>query len=121
LCQVDATEILARYIFSKNQYRPSDHTVKYSAFMPPINKRLSVFQITGLAEEEIWVMGGALRAQSVLGRADIKANEVIAAELMLAADDNPPRHVNIVGWPEETSAIKLKAMELAEKAQLSLK
>ena len=119
--QVDATEILARYIFHRNHYRPSDNTVKYSAFMPPADKRLSVFRTPGLSEDAIWELGESLRKQSLLGRADIAAAVVSDVELAIEADDIPHRHANIVGWPDDQSAVKLKALELSERAHLSLR
>lgn len=112
---------MARYIFSKNQIKISDHTVKYSAFIPPRDGLLSVFRISGLQENQIWEVGCGLRLLPLLGRADIKASAVTKTGLSIDADDIPPRHANIFGWPAESSAIKLKAIELAEKAELYLK
>jgi hypothetical protein len=120
LDNIDVQETLARYIYSRNHYRSSDHTVKHSAFIPPKDKRLSIFRISSLSESEIWSIGGTLRAQSLLGRADIKALSIWETGLSIDPDDTPPRHANIVGWPNEDSAIMLKAIELAEKAQLHL-
>lgn len=118
---VETEETLARYLYSKNNYRSSDLTVKYSAFMPPEDKRLSVFRISELTENDVWSIGVNLRPQPLLGRADIKALYVSEIGLLIDADDIPQRHANIIGWPEEASAIKLKAVELAEKACLCLK
>lgn len=89
--------------------------------MPPEDRRLSVFRISGLQENEVWSIGDSLRAQPLSGRADISAMSVLESGLLIDADDIPPRHANITGWPEEASAIKLKAIELAEKASLRLK
>lgn len=122
--QINADEVLARYIFSRSQYSSSNQTVKYTAFIPPPEKRLSVFRISDLTEDEIFTIGdniGILRSKSCVGRADIRATAVVESALSIDADDIPLRHANIVGWPEEGSAIKLKAIELAEKAQLYLK
>jgi hypothetical protein len=121
LSYVEAAEILARYIYSRNHYRPSDNTVKYSAFMPPADKRLSVFRTSGLGEHAIWVLGESLRTQPLKGRADIAAAAVRETGLALDADNIPTRHANIVGWPDDHSAIELKALELSEKAHLRLK
>jgi hypothetical protein len=89
--------------------------------MPPEDKRLSVFRTSGLREYEIWELGGSLRAKLCWGRADIAAGDVSETGLAVAADDIPPRHANIVGWPDDNSAIKLKALELSERAHLRLK
>ena len=122
MIQVEPTEALARYIYSKSYYRSSDNTVRHSAFMPPKNRGLSVFRISGLRENEIWQLGDNLRTdQPLLGRADIKAGSVNETGLAVEADDIPHRHANIVGWPDDDSAIRLKALQLAEKAHLHLK
>ena len=118
---IDSTEPLARFLYSKNHYRPSDHTVRHAAFMPPADKRLSVFRIFNLRENEVWRLGDTLRTETTLGHADIKALVVTETGLTVEADDIPPRHANIIGWPDESSEIKLKAMVLAEKASLRLK
>ena len=121
MSHVDAAEILARYIFHRNHYRPSDNTVKYSAFMPPADKRLSVFRTSGLEEQAIWTLGESLRAQPLKGRADIAVAAVEETGLAVDADDIPPRHANVVGWPDDHSAIELKALELSQRAHLSLR
>lgn len=117
----DPAETLARFLYSKNHYRSSDHTVRHAAFMPPTTKRLSVFRIYDLQENEVWRLGDALRAEPPLGRADIKILAVNETGLTVEADDIPLRHANIIGWPNESSEIKLKALLLAEKALLRLK
>lgn len=92
--------------------------------MPPPDRRLSVFRISGLSEAEIWDIGenvGRQRDKALLGRADIEALPVYEVGLFIDPDDTPPRHANIIGWPDEDSAIKLAALELAKKAQLHLK
>lgn len=117
----DHTETLARFLYFKNHYRPSDNTIRPAAFMPPASMRLSVFRTFDLPENEIWNLGDALRTEPPLGRADIMVQAVTETALTVEADDIPPRHANIVGWPDESSAIKLKALLLAEKALLRLK
>jgi hypothetical protein len=119
--ELNEREQLARYLFSKNHYRPSDRTVKHSAFIPPPDKKLSVFQITDLPEIDIWSMGENLRDRLLVGRADILAGYVYKADLSIDLDNNPPKHANIIGWPDEPSAVKLRALELAEQATLHLK
>lgn len=121
MSHVDASEILARYIFTKNHYRTSDNTVKYSAFLPPPDRRLSVFRTSGMGEHAIWALGESLRQQRLKGRADIRAAAVEETGLAIDADEIPPRHANIVGWPDEHSALELKALELSVRAQLRLR
>lgn len=115
------TENLARYLYSKNQYRPSDNSVKHNAFFPPASKQLSVFQVTNLPEDEIWRIGNNIREKTPLGRADIKAEAIYNTDLLISLDNIPPRHANIINWPEDPSAIKLKTIELAQQANLVLR
>lgn len=119
LSPVEQHETLARYIYTKNHYRSSDQTVKYGAFVPPKNNRqLSVFRISSLSENEIWIIGENLRSLSLLGRADVQASYVFQIELSIDPDNTPQHHANIIGWPSQDSEIKLKAIELADNAQL---
>lgn len=121
---INPSNDLTKYIFNKSQFSSLNKRVKYSVFIPPANRRLSVFRIVNLSENEVWEIGndvGTERELTLLARADIKVSSVTETGLKIDADDRPPRHANIVGWPDEDSAIKLKAMELAEKAQLHLK
>ena len=122
---IDVTsEILTRYIFNRSQYSAEKQRVKYSAFMPPSNRRLSVFHISNLGENEIWAIGdmaGMNREIPVLARADIEGLLVAGIGLAIETDEITPRHANIIGWPEEFSEVKLKAIELSEKARLRIK
>jgi hypothetical protein len=124
MVQVDPSEDLTKFIFNRSQFSTSNDRVKYSAFMPPPNKRLSVFRIAGLAENDVWEIGetiGERRTLPLLARADIKVSFVATTGLKIDADDIPPRHANIIDWPEDHSAVILKAKELARKAQLHLR
>ena len=119
---VDLSEILARFILQRNWYRPSDNTVKYAAFIPnPKNMETSVFRITGISDEQVWLIGerevATKRGKPVLGRADIKVYDVVSQDLKVYSAEPPERHANITGWPKEKSAQKLIAIKLAEKAR----
>lgn len=127
----DNPEVLARYIFNRKHYRPSDHTVKHNAFLPNKDGKTSVFHIFGLEEQEIWEIGdrevAPARQKPVLGRADIEQIEVTKLNLSVIDDESPSKHANIVGWPEDDDEREEKAkrmslaVELAESAQLYLK
>lgn len=121
---VDPNENLSRYLFSRNNYSSTKQIVHYTAFIPPADMRLSVFCVSGLSENAIWEIGKNVGNQSdrkLLGRADITVLPVFDAGLSIDRNDIPFRHANIIGWPDEDSAIKLTAIELAQKAQLRLK
>jgi len=80
---------------------------------------LSVFRTSDLSAAENWAIGdavGELRGKILLGRGDIKAAVINESRLSIDPNDIPPRHANIVDWPDDDSAIKLIAIELADRA-----
>lgn len=123
---VDEHEPLSRYLLSKTQFSQQNNRVKSSAFMPPSDLRLSVFRTQGLSDGEIWELGEeevvqkAPTPKTLYGRAEIVALTVSAVGLKVHPDNTPPRHANITGWPQEKSAQKLIALQLAEEATLKL-
>jgi hypothetical protein len=104
--------------------------VKPLAFMPALNKNLSVFQtsvfhINGLNESSIWEIGESYIARpqekNLYGRGDILAAVIETAKLRVDYDNTPPRHANIIGWPKEKHEQKSLAQELAAEAKLKLR
>ncbi len=95
--------------------------------MPPPNRCLSVFRIDGLTLEEVWEIGKRgvidlmVQPKELHGLADIKVSQVKEVNLEVDPDDNPPRHANLIGWPEEKHRQKLVAAELAARAKLVLR
>ena len=90
--------------------------------MPNRDRELSVFRVQGISEEQIWTIGqnyvSEPQGRTLYGRGDVSASVVVESKLTIIPDDNPPRHANIVGWPEDKSAQKLIALELAGKSTL---
>jgi hypothetical protein len=123
---IDGQETLARFITSKSGYSRGKNVVKPQAFMPPLDLRLSVFRINNLSEPEIWQIGlkkiidKMKIPRNLHGRADIKALNILENGLKINPDDTPPRHANIIGWPELKEEQKSIAQELAAKASLRL-
>jgi hypothetical protein len=122
---VNLEESLSRYILDRSYIRVADRTVRYNAFMPTSNREVSVFRILGLADSEIWQMGdlqvARKRGKPLLGRADILVMAVIKNNLQIDPDNDPPRHANILGWPEQRSEQKLIALKIAADSQLHLR
>jgi hypothetical protein len=123
---IETAETLARFILQKNWFRPSDNTVRHAAFMPnPHNGETSVFRIAGMNDQSVWQIGdrevATKRGKPLLGRADIRTLNVMAKKLQVVPNEPPPRHANIVGWPDEKSKQLQIAVELAEEAQFRLK
>ena len=94
--------------------------------MPSPDLRLSVFRIDGLQLEEIWEIGqrevidAMSQSRELKGIADVKALIVQENDLEIEPDNIPPRHANIIGWPEEKEKQKIIAQELAAEAKLVL-
>lgn len=123
--QVQPEESLTRYILHKSHFSILHKKVKYAAFLPAPTGATSVFRTSLLSDAEIWQTGeqevADKRNMRLLGRADVAAFHILHIGLRKIPDNEPPRHANITGWPEEISEQKLIALELAEKAQLYLK
>ena len=123
---VDPSETLSRFILQKKVYRSSDHTVKYSAYLPnPSNSETSVFRTSDIADDQVWDIGdrevSVNRGKPILGRADIIADVVISKDLVMLPNEPPERHANITGWPDERSEQRMIALELAAEACLYLR
>jgi len=121
LGRVSKSEVLARFIFSSNHFAKTQKRVKYAAFMPKRGKT-SVFRITNLASEEIWVIGkqvGDISKRRLKARGDILAKDVFDQELEVEPSaDWGYLHADITGWPPDKAKTKLIAMKLASKAKL---
>ena len=121
--QVDPAEPITRYIFSSSHFSPQANRIKHNAFMPPASGGTSVFRTSGLVETDIWAIGQGIstqRSQQLHARGDLFSSDVLSVSLAVEPSEPPPRHANITGWPQEKDLIKLKAMELADKATLRL-
>ena len=124
--EINSREPIARYITTKRWYSREKNVVKPQAFMPPPDLRLSVFRIDNLSEPEIWkigftkVIGKMNQPRTLHGRADIQALNILEINLQVNPDNIPPRHANIIGWPELKEEQKSIAQELAAKASLRL-
>ena len=124
---INNNESLSRYILNSNQFSRLKNIVKPSAFMPAPNLQLSVFRIKGLDQDAIWELGEKevvskiIPIKTLYGMAKILSLSVKATGLRIDPDDTPPRHANIIGWPQEKDKQKMIAIELASKASLILK
>jgi hypothetical protein len=95
--------------------------------MPPPDLQLSVYLITDMSADDIWGVEKGVLTQHpkprLYGRADINVGVVHAQKLKAFRDDDPPRHVNVVGWPSYSDGkdlLKSIAQELARAASLTL-
>jgi len=95
--------------------------------MPPTDLQLSTFLTTGLAAASVWNIGRETLASHpqprLYGRADLGVRAVQTQKLKALRDDNPDRHVSIVGWPSYSNGkdlLKIIAQELARSSRLTL-
>jgi hypothetical protein len=75
----------------------------------------------GLSSEQIWILGEKHVTTSIYGRAELTLAAVSEVGLKVKVDNKPPRHANIIGWPNQKSKQKLYALKLADKSSLLLR
>jgi len=92
--------------------------VKPAAFLPsPKDRETSVSRHGSEPREELWTIGlPAAGARTLHAAAIFKAQVVRAAQLEVAADEPPPRHAVIRGWPWDDDDPKLQKAKQVELA-----
>jgi hypothetical protein len=118
-------EDLARFLISSNHFNAQ--MVKPAAFLPSREGETSVFRHGSEPREALWAIGLEYVAvgRTLRGAALVKAREVRAASLEVKADEPPPRHATIRGWPHvnndpemQKAQQKEMAISIASKAML---
>lgn len=118
--------LVTRYIISKSQrWKEGGFRLKPAAFLPRRNPEgrweLSVFKINDLTDREIWDLAREHvlpRGRSLHGRGDLTDTAVRATKVLhIEFDNSPPRHGNILSWPDEIDDQLALAQELAEQAR----
>lgn len=121
---VATEEVLARFLLSSRQFSRETRRAKADAFIPHPHAELSVFRTRDLADESIWSLGLTVAEPSgktLHGRAELLCGAVRNLGLEVVADEPPPRHASITGWPRnDKGAQRLRALELAAVAKLVL-
>lgn len=116
------SEPLSRFLTQRSQF--ALNRVKPGAFLPGRDRTTSVFRTAGLTDAAIWLIGQQHVAgpsnRRLYGRGDLRVRMVLRVGLRVTADDSPPRHAAIVGWPEEKDAQLSLAQQLATTATLQL-
>ena len=118
---VDDGEKLARFLISSSQF--SSTMVKPSALLPnPKNGETSVFRHGEEPRGRLWEIAESnLRlpeGRRLHGAAIITAQDVRTEELEVKAEEPPPRHANIIGWPFSSDDPEWRKAEQKEKAVL---
>lgn len=119
---VDDNELTTRFIFARDQFDATKDVVKSGAFLPPKDRRLSIYRIQGCSKPKVWWLGhwyvARKRKKPILARGDLQALGFCQLNLHIRPDGDPhPRHANVEGWPDK-SEHKMKAVELANRARL---
>ena len=120
---IEAKELLARYVFSRSHFSRQNQRVKADAFMPPPNLEMSMTRHRDATEAEIWAVGRHIadqREQTLYCRGDAIAATFELQRLSVVPDplEENPNHANVVGWPvDDKPSQKLIAQEIAANAQ----
>jgi hypothetical protein len=126
LPSISSDEQLARFVIFERWIR-ANRSIKQDAFIPPKDLQLSVTRHINLSILELWGIGQCVSDQvakvrpevRLLGRADLEVHQVSGVGLKTEAAPlvENPNHAHITGWPDEKSACKSRAQELAAAAK----
>ncbi len=118
---IPSSENLSRFILDEDHIRKKDGSVKWHAFKPPRNLRLSVYCTSGISSEEIRDIGLSRVAEPqekpLIGRADLRASVVRANGLDVVSQEPPERHADVINWSDRKEVRNEIAMKLAKNAQ----
>ena len=124
LGQVEASELLARFILQSSHIR-ADLTLRPDALIPYPWPDLSVTRHLGLNQEQIWEIGTQVARQigkTLHGRADLLTSTLINRRLQVrpAPVEGNANHANVTGWPTDKPSQKILAQEIAAEAGKAL-
>jgi hypothetical protein len=120
-------EALARFLVSSSQFNAT--TVKRAAFEPSRKAQMttSVFRHDAEPRQGLVQIARDHITRNVHGVAICKASVVRAAKLDVVAEEPPPLHANIIGWPVNTTdpvlqkaAQMQRALDITSKCRLVL-
>lgn len=122
-------ELLARFVVQSSWFAKTTRRVKHQAFLPAPDNDTSVFRTEREPTDAFWAGGEAeLNGRPVYGAAIVAAKIVRKEGLDVLAEEPPPRHANIRGWPlnaddpiEQKARRKAIAQALSEEASLWLR
>lgn len=113
---VSDDEDLARFLTSSGWFNSVGP--KPSAFLPSKDGETSTFRHDGNPPQELWAMFDEhVKTGTLHGAALVKAGDIRAADLRVAALEPPPRHAGIVAWPTDVDPVLQKAKQ-KERANL---
>ncbi len=111
-------EDLARFLTQRSQFNAS--MAKPAAFLPnPKDRETSVSRHGSEPLESLWAIGvQAAGGRGLHGAAIFKAVAVRTAQLDVLADEPPPRHAAILGWPWDEADPELQKAKQKEMASV---
>lgn len=101
-------EEVARSLTSSSHVTASTGRIKHNAYLPAPDDDTSVFRCSGLSVEVLHALIPEER-HTRHGAAVVKAEVVREAGVDVIAEEPPPRHANIRGWPRHTDPDEQKA------------
>lgn len=116
--QVADDEELARFLVQSNQYNTV--MVKPAAFLPsPKDRETSVSRHGANPLDRLWELGtAAAGGRNLHGAAIIRSQVVTEAQLTVDANEPPPRHAVIRGWPWDADDPVLQKAQQKERASI---
>ncbi len=120
---VHDAESLARFCTSSSWVAKTTGRVKHQAFLPAPDDDTSVYRVTSMTPEEIWghaeqhFVNPENQPHKHHGAARIEAGHVRTSGIDILAQEGPPRHANLRGWPrhEDPELQKSRRKEIATK------
>ena len=112
-------EDLVRFLTSSSQFNAVG--IKPAAFLPnPKNGETSVFRHGSHPRESLWRIAEEYLAgaRTLHGAAIFKTKHVRSTSLAVEAQEPPPRHANIAGWPWSQTDPEMGKAEQMERAAL---
>lgn len=117
-----ADEPIARFLTSSSHFRREARTVREGAFLPrPPACEVSVFRVRSLTPDRILALGkeSGPDVKRIFGYGQITVEDVTAVALAVQPAEPPPRHADIVGWPQDPDPALNKARQLAIAKRLA--
>jgi hypothetical protein len=117
--RLTSNELITVFATHQSDYRAVG-TARHNPFMPS-NKygNTSCFRIFDLLTSAIWeIAENHVRndKNQIFGRFDFLAKTVYQQRLDFDPDNTPPRHANIVKWPNDKQAQKSRAQQIAAES-----
>jgi len=119
--RVEDDEVVARFLFDRDDFVPTTGRVKPKPFLPsPEDDATSVFRTGGLSETDTWALASPRGMRIAKARGTLQGGQIRWAGLDVVPMVPPPRHAAIVNWPAKDARLSL-AQRLAELAKLVLR